>query len=236
VAKWINRVVIASPTNGTTTRTADPASGTTVVGSTFTPTAGNLLVCVLEAAVTSTTPSGWTLPTGGSAVNITGIYVWWKVAAGGGGDGISTVHNGTAYPAAITFMEFPAGSSFVKAAAATAVANTSSAGPTISALTGTNLIMGALGHNMSTSNTAGSVVWGSGVEDVDTFVVSGINGYLYSLAYLEDSVLASTSMSTTVTITGGSGLSNERLIFAVQVAAAAAAIPPMLVMQTRRAY
>jgi hypothetical protein len=44
-------------------------------------------------------------------------------------------------------------------------------------------------------------------------------------------------MSTTVTVSGGTATTNERLIFAVNVAAGGApAIPPILVMQTRRAY
>lgn len=236
MAKWINHVAIATPRNGTTTHTVSPNSGTVSSGTLFSPTAGNLLVCLAEGGVTSTTPAGWTLPTGGSAVNSSGLYLWWITAAGG--DTFTTTHNGSNYPVVFDFYEFPAGSTFVKAAAATAVANTSSAGPTISSLTGTNLICGSLGHNIPTGATGPSVVWGSGTEllDVNT-LFSTTDGYLYSLAYLEDSVLTSTSMSTTVTVSGGTATTNERLIFAVNVAAGGApAIPPILVMQTRRAY
>lgn len=215
MAIWINQVTIAAPRNGSTTHSVDPSTGTVVTGTLFTPTAGNLLVCLAEGAVTSTTPAGWTLPSGGSAINNTGLYLWYRTAAGG--DTFTTTHNGSNYPVVFSFYEFAAGSAFVSAAAATAVANTSSAGPTISGLTGTNLIMGVLGHGCGTDNTAASVAWGSGVEQVDTFVQNATtDGYLFSVAYLEDSVLTSTTMSTTVTITG-TGSSNERLIFAVNV-------------------
>lgn len=234
MAKWISQVTIAAPRNGTTTHTVGPDSGTVVTGTLFTPTAGNFLVCLAEGAVTSTTPAGWTLPTGGSAVANTGLYIWYRTAAGG--DTFTTTHNGSNYPVVFSFYEFAAGTTFVSAAAATGIANTSTAGPTISGLTGTNLIMGVLGHGCGLDNTAASVAWGSGVEQVDTFVQNATtDGYLFSVAYLEDSALTSTTMSTTVTITG-TGSSNERLIFAVKVTAGAAAIPPILIMQTRRAF
>lgn len=235
MAKWINHVAISTPRNGTTTHTVDPSTGTVVSGSVFTPTAGNLLVCAVQGGVTSTTPTGWTLPTGGSAVNATGCYVWWRTAAGG--DTFSTTHNASNYAVAFDFYEFPAGSTFVKSVSAISVPNTSSAGPSITALTGTNLIVGQLGHGIASGNTAASVAWGSGVELIDYFLAfSTTDGIEYSMAYLEDSVLTSTTMSTTVTITGGIAGDNERLIYAVQVAAAVAVIPPILVMQTRRAY
>jgi hypothetical protein len=98
----------------------------------------------------------------------------------------------------------------------------------VTSLTGTNLIIGALGQCMLPGQSAGSVVWGnSAVEETDQFQARGTNdGYLYSLAYLEDSVLTSASISTTVSYTGGGGSNNERLIFAVNVAAAAA--PPLV--------
>ena len=52
MVQWVNRSLIQAPRNGTTSHTVS-----------FTPaTAGNLLVCVAEGAVTSTTPTGWTLP------------------------------------------------------------------------------------------------------------------------------------------------------------------------------
>src|SRR6478735_9379450 len=108
MAKWINHVAINTPRNATTTHTVDPSTGTAANGTLFTPTAGNLLVCLVEGAVTSTTPTGWTLPTGGSAVNNTGHYVWYRTAAGG--DTFTTTHNGSNYPVLFDFYEFASGS------------------------------------------------------------------------------------------------------------------------------
>ena len=55
---WVNRAVFQAPRNGTTSHTIDPSSTVgLVVGAAFTPTAGRLLVVVVEGAVTSSTPS-----------------------------------------------------------------------------------------------------------------------------------------------------------------------------------
>lgn len=241
MAKWINHVAISRPRQaGVNTNTVNPASTTTVVdGAAFTPTAGNLLVCVVEGAVTSTTPSGWTLPTGGSAISNTGLYVWYRTAAGS--DSISTTHNGSNYPVIFHFFEFASGSTFVKSAAATGVA-LSDAQPTLSGLTGTNLIMAAAGGNMANGTGTISAGWGSGaVEETDTsvaFIPGSTDGYFYTLGYLEDSVLTSVAVSLTVTSSGGVG-NLERLTWAVNVAAGgggAPATPPLLIMQTRRSY
>src|SRR4051812_44300088 len=103
---WVNHVAIAAPRNATTTHNGiTPSSGTVVAGTAFTPTAGRLLICLCEGAVTSTTPAGWTLPTGGSAINSTGLYVWYKTAAGS--DTVSTTHNASNYPAVFDFYEYP---------------------------------------------------------------------------------------------------------------------------------
>jgi hypothetical protein len=233
MAKWLNRVAIAAPRNGTTTHTVNPASGTVVNGTLFTPTAGRLLVVACEGAVTSTTPSGWTLPTGGSAVNFTGLYVWWRTAAGS--DTFTTTHNTANYPAVFDIYEYPAGTTFSGAASSTGVAS-GGAGPSVGSLTGTNLIMGTVGNEAFSTSSAGTVGWASGVEAIDTLVVQATtSGYLYSLTYLEDSVLTSSSIA--ATISGASNLqaTYERLMFAVKVAATAA-IPPSLIMQTRRPY
>lgn len=232
MAKWVNHASVATPRNGTTTHTVTPSSGTLATGSLFTPTAGNLLVACAQGAVTSTTPTGWTLPTGGSAVNNTGLYVWYITAAGA--DSLTTTHNGSNYPVMFDFYEFAAGSTFVSAASAINVA-AGSAGPSLSGLTGTNLVNGnvGLGYHAGVSSTI-SYVWASGVEAVDySEAYATTDGYGYSLDYLED--YASATASLTVSSWTGSGVTAtpERLIFAVTVTAAVTAVPPPLVMAQR---
>ena len=114
MVSWLNHAAIEAPRNGTTTHTVTPSAGTAVAGTTFfTPTAGRLLVCLAEGSVTSTTPSGWTLPTGGSAINNTGLYVWYKTAAGN--DSLTTTHNGSNYDVIFDFYEFPSGTNAIVA-------------------------------------------------------------------------------------------------------------------------
>jgi hypothetical protein len=231
VAKWLNRVTIQGARNGTTSHTIDPSAGTVLSGSTFTPTAGRLLACLVYGAVTSTTPAGWTLVTNGSAVNNGGLYLFTKTAAGGAGDAVTSTANASNYPRTFDFYEFAAGSTFVKAATSTAVAAAGGAGPSITALTGTNLICGSAGQIPGGANTS-TVVWASGVEAVDTTLVfSTTDGYTYSLTYLEDSVLTSSSIAATFT---GSATNVERLMFAFNVAAGPAAYPYVVLTPTPR--
>jgi len=208
-------VAISAPRNATATHTVDPSTGTVATGTLFTPTAGNLLVCVVEGAVTSTTPSGWTLPAGGSAINTTGLYVWYRTAAGG--DSFTTTHNGSDYPVIFDFYEFPAGSTFGTSTAATGVSQAGGAGPTLSGLTGTNLLCAAAGQDAP--GNWGTMTWSSGVEATDFGVNFGAtDGYSYSLAYLEDSVLTSWSSAATCV---NPAPNVERLVFSVAVSAGA---------------
>lgn len=208
---WLNQVTIAAPSNGTTTHAVNPASGTAVAGSLFTPTAGRFLLLVVEGSVTSTTPSGWTLPTNGSAINNTGLYVWYKASASGG-DTISTTHNSSNYPVAFSFFEFPAGTTFVKAATATGT-GLSAANPTISALTGTNTVMGAAG--VAVFGGSNSATWNSpNVEAVDTFATTGPTGYWSGVSYQDSYVSATYAPTPTISI-GSGGSNSERLTFAV---------------------
>lgn len=229
--QWINHVAISAPRNGTTTHTVSPSSGTVAAGATFTPTAGNLLVCVCEGPVTSTTPSGWTLPANGAAINNTGLYVWYKTAAGS--DSLTTTHNGSNWPLVFDFYEFPAGSTFVKAAQSTGVAFNGGAGPTLSSLTGTNSIFGAVGRE-NTGATTTTCSWDSGTEQTDSSItLSGTSGYDYGATELDGSTATSAAFS--ATFSSGAG-TTERLMFAVNVDAGGGspAIPPILIMQPRR--
>lgn len=215
----LNQVTIATPRNGTTTHTVTPSSGTVVAGSLFTPTAGRLLVCIAEGSVTSTTPTGWTLPTGGSAVNLSALYVWWRVAAGS--DSFTTTHNASNYPVAFTFLEFPAGSTFSGSAAATGVVWSGAAGPTLSGLTGTNQVFGVAGQGFSVTTGTNDYTWTPGftfTELVDTYTVKATtDGYTYSICSVQDFTGASAAFNSASAF---SGKSQERLMFAVKAAAA----------------
>jgi hypothetical protein len=217
---FLNHCAISAPRNGTTTHTVTPSSGTVAAGTLFTPTAGRFLLCAVEAPVTSTTPTSWTLPAGGSAVNISGLYVWYRASAAGS-DSISTTHNVTNYPAIFDFYEFAAGTTFSGSVSATGVALSGGAGPTLTGLTGTNWIAGAAAQ--ANSNVAdGAVSWNAGTELVDSDIAfATTDGYLYSLTALDSS--AATSQSFAATLTGSSGNTVERLVFAVKPPAAAAA-------------
>jgi hypothetical protein len=213
MAKWINHVTIATPRNGTTTHAVAPSTGTAVSGTLFTPTAGNFLVVLVEGAVTSSTPSGWTLPAGGSAVNNTGLYLWYRTAAGN--DSFTTTHNGSNYPVVFDFYEFPSGTTFLTAVAATGVTS-AAAGPALSGLTSTSNLRAAIaGLAVSTGTSANTFTWGTGTELVDTSVVfSTTDGYGYGLAYLEDATTATFSSAATYT---GAAPNQERIVFALSV-------------------
>lgn len=219
---WVNRAVFQAPRNGTTSHTIDPASTVGLVaGAAFTPTAGRLLVVVVEGAVTSSTPSGWTLPSGGSVVSYSGLYVWYRTAAGG--DTFATTHNGANYPVSFAVYEFPAGSTFVKSASGTGVSNTG-ANPNLTGLSGTNLIFGVKGTARGSGETYGGAVWSSGyVEDYDGSVpFSSTDGYWVTIAAQEG--VTTSSAQPTATISGTS-FTAEALTFAVKVPAGGSSYP-----------
>jgi hypothetical protein len=214
MATHLNHVAIAAPRNGTTTHTVSPSSGTVVAGTAFTPTAGRLLVCVVEGAVTSSTPSGWTLPSGGSAINYTGLYVWHRTAAGS--DSLTTTHNSSNYPVVFHFLEFAAGSTFGVAAAATSVAVAGGAGPSLSGLSGAPWVAAVLGQALALA-ASHSVTWHAGTELADTSEpASGTDGYIYGLTYAADYATATWSA---VADSSHSTGTVERLVFSVAAVA-----------------
>jgi hypothetical protein len=196
-----------------------------VGGSAFTPTSGRLLVVVAEGSVTSTTPSGWTLPSGGSAVNNTGLYVWHRTAAGS--DTFLTTHNASNYPAVFDIYEFATGSTFIGSASATGVDSNGGGGPTLSGLTGTHWDAGAVGQGNSSTVDTETILWDAGVEQADVSVlqVSGTDGYTYSLTAVEDASAASRAFAAT---SSSNAATVERLVFAVSVAGSG---PPNVVVQ-----
>jgi len=216
MVKWLNHVAIAAPRNGTLTHTVDPSSGTVVAGSLFTPTAGNFLVVLAGGAVTSTTPAGWTLPAGGSAINNAGLYLWHRTAAGG--DTFTTTHNASNYPVLFDVYEFPAGTTFIGVAAQGNVSS-GGAGPSLSGLTSAADFRAAVACQDINAAVAPSYTWSTGTEATDTGIIaSGTDGYGFSLAYLEDQVDATFSAAATSTV-GSPTI--ERLVLALNVADAA---------------
>jgi len=217
MALWTNHVAIAAPRNGTNSHSVSPSSGTAVAGEAFEPTPGRMLLCVAYGAVTSTTPSGWTLR--GSAIENGALYIWTKDEADGGGDDdITVTHNAANYPCIFHFFEFPAGSTWVDAEFATDIGN-ASAMPSLTGLTGTNLGLAvkavAGGDGMSGVTNS----WAGATELVDTFVpYSSTDGYGYSLGYSEDHSSASFQPSCTRTVDAGTAPTGEAVTFAVTVA------------------
>lgn len=222
---WLNRAVYQLPRNGTTTHTVDPTSATSLVsGATFTPTLGRFLLVVIEGAVTSTTPSGWTLPTGGSAVNNSGLYVWYRTAASGS-NAFTTTHNGSNYPVVVAVYEFAAGTTFTGSVASTSTTATT-ANPNLAGLTGTNLVLAVKATAESGSVGSDDYAWtgtGSPVEDWQVSADGGpTDGFLASLAYVEAYMGA--SWQPTGALSWTSGPSNEALTFAVKPAAASSSL------------
>jgi hypothetical protein len=220
MADWLNHVAIAGPRNGTTTHTVTPSAGTVASGTLFTPTAGRFLLCLVEGGVTSTTPTSWTLPAGGSAVNNSGLYAWYRASAAGS-DSITTTHNASNYPVVFDFYEFPSGSTFSGVASATAVSNAGGAGPTLTGLTGTNWICGVIGQANGDAANTYTTTWNAGTEITDTSVVlATTDGYNFSTTALDSSANTSQSFAAT---TAYSAVTAERLVIAIKSSAATAA-------------
>jgi hypothetical protein len=215
VALWLNHVAISAPRNGTTGHRISPTNtgtvggtavdaGTVVAGSTFTPTAGRFLICVSQAGVTSTTPSGWTLTQ--SAVNNTGQYLWSKTAAGSGdSDGVATTHNAANYLTLFHFFEFAANWTVLNSVANAAMtAAQTVANPNLTGLPGTAVVaMACRGQGVgSGNNTTHSATWSSATEQSDLWAAyATTDGYWLGIAYTEDHTGTSFQPSSTLTPT-----------------------------------
>lgn len=209
---FTNHATVAAPRNGTNSHTVSPdgTGGTVIAGQAFTPQANRLLICVVEGPVTSTTPSGWTLPSGGAAVNNTGLYVWHRIAAGN--DSVTTTHNGTNYPVVFDFYEFEVGSVFNYAASQPSTAYQNDAGPSITGMpAGTRTLMAAASQLLSQPQTP-SFTWAAGIETVDTYVAETVtDGYVYSATYVDNSTDTNWQVGATSTM----ALTVERLVWAI---------------------
>jgi hypothetical protein len=164
------------------------------------------------------------------ALNNTGLYVWYKTAAGS--DTLSATHGGSNQPYVFDFYEFPAGSTWNKSVSQASVSASGGAGPTLSSITGAPNWLAAAVGNLRWNGTSSTISWSAGTELVDTQVLQSPNdGYDYGLTALDSSVLTSWSAAATISSVTDTV---ERLVIAVNVASGAPATPPPLVMATRR--
>lgn len=214
MAKWLNRVVVGSLGTGSPTETYNPNSGTVLAGSAFVPTAGRLLVAIIAGPVTSTTPSGWSLHGGASAVNNNGLYMFYKATAAGS-DTLTTTHNGDGtWPTVVELLEFPAGSTFVDANSSTGASSSGGASPVVSGLTGTNLHLFALAYPNSTAGWT----WTGATEDADVAMGSSAPKLIeLTTAYNEDSTASSTG-TVTAARDAAHPFPTERVTFVINVA------------------
>ena len=164
----LNRAVFKLPRDGTSASPVNTASATNLVsGVAFTPAVGSLLVALVYGAVTTDAPSGWTLPAGGSAVNNGGAYLFYRVADAGSAT-FSFLHNAPNYPVGVAVYEFPAGSQFLTAAAATNL-EASDPNPQLTGLTGITLGIAMKGGALGDGLSERTVTWTGATSD---FVIS----------------------------------------------------------------
>jgi hypothetical protein len=180
MAVWVNRTVVQAPRNGTNSHTVSFAAATS----------GNLLVLVMEGAVTHTVPTGWTRQV--QALMNTELSVYTKTASSGESS-FDTTHNGSNYPIGAVIYELPSGSTWVGGVSGTNLGHADS-NPNLTGLTGSNLLFGAVALADPDTNPI-SVVWSgtpTPTEDVDINVnISGTDGYALSIAYAEYSSVSS---------------------------------------------
>jgi len=210
----LNNAAILAPRNGTTSHTVTPSTGTLSAGTLFTPTAGRFLLCVVSGAVTSTTPAGWTLPTNGSLVSGTGLYVFYKASAAGG-DTLTTTHNGSNYEVIFHFFEFPATTAFQDAQNGSLTKT--QAHSTVSGLTGTtNVAMGAKALGNPAASGAISATWNlSMTEALDLATGSGpTDGVWLGIGYREN--YSSATFQPTCTVTTAAAGNMESVTWVVK--------------------
>lgn len=202
---WVNRTVGQGP-NGSTTRTYNFTAAT----------AGNFLLAVVAAQVTSTTPTGWTVVK--SFVGADGVYIFGKTATAGESS-FTITHNGDGtYTTQYAVYEFPAGTALngtPAAAAATAVGNN---GQTCTGLTGTYTRMAVFATPLTNSANTVSSVWSvPTVKDVDSTLVSTSHGMNFTIAYDDNQTAASFTAARTMSVTAGNTTTSESAVWALTV-------------------
>lgn len=157
----------------------------------FTPaTSGNLLVAIVAGAMTSSTPTGWTLVV--SAIENTGLYVFAKTA-GVGETSFATTHNAADYALRGVVYEFPAGVSVLGSNSRTGDSGGSISGPEITGLTGPYAIFAARSHGLTSPTGVIEVAWTApSLKDYEASAGATVtDGVALSVA-VDDHVVAST--------------------------------------------
>lgn len=213
---WVNRTVLSGAS-------VDP-NGTTSHTCTFTPaTSGNFLVAIVAGAVTSTTPSGWSLSD--FMVGNAGIYAFYKTATSGESS-FSTTHNGSNYAIQGVVYEFQAGTAYLGGESAAGSSGTLN-GPTPIGLSGTYSRFAARSWGQSTSGAVTSCVWTlPTIEDYDVTVPAASQDGIYLTIAYDDGATGS-SFTANSTITTNQGGSGEAVAFALTVVDPPPAVTPI---------
>lgn len=206
MASWLQSTIVQAPRNGSLNHTVSFAAATS----------GNLLLLVMEGAVTHTTPSGWTRKI--QALNQTELSVYTKTASASESS-FTTTHNAADYPIVAIIYEFVAGSTWVGGVGATGLNTQTGVNPTLSGLTGSNVLFGAVGITSNAGQGANSTTWSgtpTPIEAVDLQVVNNTvtDGYGFSLCYVEDTTATSFSPLGNMLY----GATKEAVTFAINVA------------------
>lgn len=180
----LNRAIFDLTRNGTDSHSVNTASATGLIaGAAFTPTPGTLLVALVYGAVTTDTPSGWTLPTGGEAVNNGGAYLFHRISAAGSG-AFSLKHNDINHPVMLAVYEFAAGAALLASSSATNLEATDP-NPALTGLAGTSLRIALKGGILGDGLNEREGVWTGASEDFEVNnLYSATPGYFASVAFL----------------------------------------------------
>ena len=162
------------------------------------PSAGDWDVLFVNSDATVSTPSGWTLPTGGSQVNNQGAYVFVRKAAGGEGSTV-TITTGANVPAVAGWSRWRGGNNLDVTVSARIDANVGGVTPALDtgALAGTDelVVVAALLHRLA-SPTPSAPVWSSGYTPLTSVTEgTGTSGCTQFVGYRTDAGTAAETPS-----------------------------------------
>lgn len=199
------------------------------------PTAGNLLVVVVNATFTATTPAGWTV--GPSVVDDNAAYLWWRVAAGT--ETSVTVTQGGAAIASIALFEYSglAASPFdvQNSAATTAVSGTTTAAASITT-TGTSgdlvFAVAALNRDAAGTTLPTGLTWSNSYSAALNHASSGSNGTQDVSTWYAELQQGTAGTTSTVATWTNAWSARQALIIGFKLAAAAAQIPVLVMARS----
>lgn len=196
-AAWVARSAISSTRNGTANHTASFTAAT----------AGQLLVAILAAPASITTPTGWTR----RAVSLDGVDlgVFTKVATAGESSAAITL-SAANYPLVGVVYSFITGTTFQSEQHS--VVTMTAANPTLAGLTGTNVAFGVVAKGGV--DTVTGIGWSGATEDAELVITPGVTDGIVLGVAVEPALTAS-SFTPTGVITG-QGSSKQAISFAVK--------------------